>query len=76
MSAAATACMCVSPLPPQNLTDVCRAYAASTCQSYVQTNYRSAFNLVKSRHVQEEGIRILKKLDPSLHEGKELLTEE
>ena len=25
---------------------------------------------------QEEGIRVLKKLDPSLHEGKELLTEE
>jgi hypothetical protein len=24
----------------------------------------------------EEGVRILKKLDPSLHEGKELLTEE
>ena len=33
-------------------------------------------NPIRAHCSQEEGIRVLKKLDPSLHEGKELLTEE
>ena len=40
------------------------------------SNDLSEENAVRTHNMQEEGIRILKKLDPSLHEGKELLTEE